>query len=412
MARVDRVLIKFSRQQEGTVAPIFGLLFIPMIFLVGMSVDTGRAIRVKANMQNALDSATLAGLRADASQRQTVADGFFSTNFTEPSDAITSSHGFSSPEPGKYVGTASATLRTMVGGLFGHSTLTVNVTSTAAGTVTASSTTSPCAIALDPSASKSFQLISTSSVPASECEIHVHSGHSSAAYVHSPSSTSFKKVCVKGGKSSDSDTSVPSSIHFQKDCDSPLPDPLAGTMPTVTPDACTAANTNRTLSGTVNPGTYCGWTVFGGSTLTMNPGLYVIVGGTLTINASVVKGDGVTFYLADYFANLNYKSKEDGSSNKFYAPTSGTYKDLLIFEAPGLPGKYMSIDSTDKQKWAGIIYLPSKDLTINSTSDWVSCKCFFVVNKLKLDSLSKFPWTPYKTFEDTSTVTVSDIHLE
>ena len=287
-------------------------------------------------------------------------------------------------------------------------------------------TNSPCGIALDPHASKAFSLISPSNVGSATCEIHVLSDGGSAAYIHSPAQTLFHKICVKGGKSSDSDTSVPAALNFQTNC-TPMADPLAATIGTVQAAARAEAapcvegvNRNRTYNNvTMNPGTFCGVTTISGNSVTFNPGLYIIQSGscgpaTLNITASIVKGNGVTFFFLSETASLNFSAKEDGTQNYLRAPTTGTYKDMLIFEDAGQNSAgALNIVNADKQLWAGIVYTPSRDIVINSTSDWVGCNCTFIGQTLKTDSLSNFPWTPYKSFTSTvaPTTTTGPIHL-
>jgi Flp pilus assembly protein TadG len=43
---------------------VFGLMVVPLMMLLGMSVDLGRGISVRSQMQGALDAAVLAGGRA------------------------------------------------------------------------------------------------------------------------------------------------------------------------------------------------------------------------------------------------------------------------------------------------------------------------------------------------------------
>jgi Putative Flp pilus-assembly TadE/G-like len=74
-----------------------------------------------------------------------------------------------------------------------------------------------------------------------------------------------------------------------------MTDPLASvTAPTFS--ACTNTNYTAFLTvATINPGTYCGGITITTSTVTFNPGLYIITGGAHWTGA-VVKGTGVTLY--------------------------------------------------------------------------------------------------------------------
>lgn len=50
----------YLHDKKGTVAPLFGLMVIPMLAITGAAIDIGQAITAEKNMQNALDSATVA----------------------------------------------------------------------------------------------------------------------------------------------------------------------------------------------------------------------------------------------------------------------------------------------------------------------------------------------------------------
>ncbi|MBU1211797.1 MAG: hypothetical protein KJ587_11055 [Alphaproteobacteria bacterium] len=50
----------YLKDKKGTVAPLFGLMVIPMLAITGAAIDIGQAITAEKNMQNALDSATVA----------------------------------------------------------------------------------------------------------------------------------------------------------------------------------------------------------------------------------------------------------------------------------------------------------------------------------------------------------------
>ncbi len=59
-----RLLSKFSCDQKGSVAVIFGLTLFPVVFFVGMAVDFSKALTIRAQTQVALDAASIAAGRA------------------------------------------------------------------------------------------------------------------------------------------------------------------------------------------------------------------------------------------------------------------------------------------------------------------------------------------------------------
>ncbi|MGQ0673720.1 MAG: TadE/TadG family type IV pilus assembly protein, partial [Hyphomicrobium sp.] len=61
--RQNSIIRSSASNTSGSVAPIFGLLATPMLFLAGVSIDYSRAINMDYSMQNALDLAALAAMR-------------------------------------------------------------------------------------------------------------------------------------------------------------------------------------------------------------------------------------------------------------------------------------------------------------------------------------------------------------
>jgi hypothetical protein len=91
-------------------------------------------------------------------------------------------------------------------------------------------------------------------------------------------------------------------------------------------------------TSSISPGLYSNITVSTGSTLTLNPGTYVVTG-NLNINGGSVTGNGVTIYLAcnAYPTPCAGGGQNGGSismsqgSLSLTAPTSGTYDGISVF---------------------------------------------------------------------------------
>jgi len=95
--------------------------------------------------------------------------------------------------------------------------------------------------------------------------------------------------------------------------------------------------------GTVNlsPGVYCGsYTWTGPGTLNLAPGLYILESDWTLSESWTVNGSGVTFYLVSSSANLDFNGSAIVSLTP---PTSGTYANILMFEAPGLKHRHQRL---------------------------------------------------------------------
>jgi hypothetical protein len=116
-----------------------------------------------------------------------------------------------------------------------------------------------------------------------------------------------------------------------------------------------------------------------GSTCTLNPGIYVIYGGTLHFESgsggySNYGGDGVFFYLTnganlviDNGANVNLVSGGSTQSGGGTAPTVGAYNGILFFEDPS-DTQAISIQGGSNSYFAGSIYAPAAAITMGNGS--------------------------------------------
>ncbi len=81
---MKKLLNKFSRNESGNIAIIFGLAIVPFMIVAGSAVDYGRAVVAKHRLQWAIDSAVLAAgsLRtATNAERKALGKAVFEANF-------------------------------------------------------------------------------------------------------------------------------------------------------------------------------------------------------------------------------------------------------------------------------------------------------------------------------------------
>jgi len=77
---------RFGSDRRGAVSVMFTLMLVPMIICVGAAVDYGRMVQYKADLQNAVDEAALAGAAAfldssEATNAQDTATNYFYSQF-------------------------------------------------------------------------------------------------------------------------------------------------------------------------------------------------------------------------------------------------------------------------------------------------------------------------------------------
>jgi Flp pilus assembly protein TadG len=349
--------------RSGSAAVTFGISLIPLAASVGAAVDYSKATEVRAKLQNALDVAVLAGVKA-SSAKATTASTVFTANFSD-SLAQNVSSSFTANTDGSLSGTAQAAVPTSMLAILKVSTISVTASAQAKIRNTSSSTSNTvCLLLVDPTASQSLLINSGAKINAPDCEIDVRSTANPAAMFNSGTTLNVKKICVAGSNVTMNGGTL--SV-VQTGC-AAISDPLAGTLPVVSAGTCTVSNKSYDGSSiTLDPGTYCGSINFNGSpTITFNPGLYVIKGGTMTINSGAkITGNGVTFYFADKDSKIQFNGT---TTITLTAPTSGTYSGILMFEPSGLAQSQLVFNGTTASTLQGLMYLPSRQVTFNSTS--------------------------------------------
>lgn len=119
--------------------------------------------------------------------------------------------------------------------------------------------------------------------------------------------------------------------------------------------------------------------------VTFNPGLYIIQGGTFSVNggdvnataAAQIIGTGVTFYLAST-ANLKLNGNVTLSLS---APTSGPFSGLLFFGARNATSVSHIINGTSGSTLQGAVYAPASSIEFKGDSS-ASGGCTQVVGRL------------------------------
>jgi Flp pilus assembly protein TadG len=367
----------FGRAREGNLAVIFSLAVIPVIGAIGAAVDFSTANDVKTQLQNALDAAVLAGVTQASAKQVPVATSVFTGDFIAKY-GNTGSASFTQNGNGSLSGTATSTVQMSFMAMLGKTSIVVNATATA--TPGAQATTPVCILLTNTLASQALLVNSGGKLNAPTCEIHVLSTQNPAAIFND--TPNVKRICIKGSTIIKNGGASPNAVTS---C-ATISDPFAGTLPTVSVGTCTNPG-NFSGNVTLNPGTYCGTNFNGSGTLTLNPGLYVI-SGTWNINSGwIVNGSGVTIYFADQNSYIQFNSNVTANLS---APTSGTYANILMYEPTGLSTTNLVFDGTTGSSFTGLIYLPSRQVTINSTSTVSSNAVTMVFSTLILNSTS---WT-------------------
>jgi hypothetical protein len=256
------------------------------------------------------------------------------------------------------------------------------VTSTAK-TGSASTGNKVCILVVDPADSQTFLVNSGANINAPTCEIDVASTNTSAAMINS-SLPNVASVCIAGGYTLNGGASV---HNLTKNC-TVATNSFAGTIPSPAVGSCTVSNQNYSGTNNLSPGVYCGNFNFNGSgTLNLSSGVYIFNGANWNLNSGwTVTGSGVTFYFVNSSSYIQFNS---GVTVNLSAPTTGTYANVLMFEPANLNTSGFAIDgSSSGHALQGLIYLPSRNITFNSTSNVSSDAFMLVVNQIIFDTVN------------------------
>jgi Flp pilus assembly protein TadG len=378
-------LRRFARGEAGAVTLAFSLLMIPLLLVMGLGLDYGRAVSAKTRLQASLDGAVLAAIGQPAAKRDVAARNAFAANW--PDSAAVQSLAFQANADGTLSGQASASVSTLFAKLVGTPALPVQVTAKAglATTTVAGPAGKVCLLVLDPSSSQTLLVNSGATVNAPSCEIDVSTQGSPAAIFNSRVSLTVSGICVRGTSTVQNGGAV---TGLKTGCTTAA-NPFANALPAVSAGACTVSNQNYQGTQALSPGVYCGNFNFNGSgTLNLAPGLYVLKNTRWNLNSGwTVQGTGVTFYFAD---SNSYIQVNSSVALTLSAPTSGPYADILIYEPDGLSTSSFALNGSAEHKLTGLVYLPSRNVTFNSASRITSTALTLVVHQVIWDQIN---WT-------------------
>ncbi len=375
-----RSMKSLRRDVDGAVAMTFGLVLLGVAVAAGLGIDFSRAKNVQTALQQSLDAAVLAAANLDATadEQKEAGKKFFNANFAS---GIAENVSVDITATGNKVvtGTATATVPATLTALMGYKTLPVEAYAStgllAYGDV--------CVLVLDETAKNTFSVTGKTDVVAPDCEIHVKSTANPAAKFSNGSYVESSRICIESTKISDNGGT---HDNLELGCDT-ADDPYAGAF-TEPASATCDYNAKSYKGGTVNlkPGVYCGLFNFNSSPkVNFAPGTYVIKNGGWNVSGGTWDGEGVTFFFADD-SNIEFNS---GVSLDLSPPTSGDYTGILMFEAAGLGKSNFSWNDTygSGSTVSGLIYLPSRNLTLNAKSGIDGHQLTLVVNQLSLNEL-------------------------
>lgn len=388
-----KTLALFAGARGGNLAITTALAAVPLAVAATAAIDYGRLTRVRASLQETVDSAALAAASATATSnnttaaRQKIAQSFVSRAVASLHDAQVVSGPTVTVNGNKVSVSLKAEVRSTIGGFMAKgadATLGTgsggNVVGTRSGNlgVTVSATAGwstarnyICMLALNPSAPEAISVSGTADIKSPNCGIQANSSSASALKTNGNASISAGSISVTGNYSGSNITPAPktSAAVFAD----PLASQFATDYSTEYAKATLRYSSSSTMTfgngtTTLQPGRYkSGMRIDNGSVVVMSPGIYFIDGGALEIRAGgqLNATGGVTIVLTGNNQSILYVIANANLNIK--APASGAFAGIAIAQHPSvLPSTRYSntVIGGGQLNIEGIVYMPKQNFYV------------------------------------------------
>jgi hypothetical protein len=401
-------MLAFLNDRRGGVAPLLALAALPIMGTVGAAIDYSRANSARAAMQAAADSTALIIARNMAKQPAgdavSQASAYFAASFHR-SDVQIAAIGVT-PSAGADKKTievsAQGSINTTVLRVMGVSTVPLNVKSSAASVFDGYG----CVLALDKEANDAFLGQGSTNVALKGCSLYDNSKHNEAMTVGGSAKVSARSVGVVGGITPGSsgltaDQGIATGIL-------PIDDPYKNVEP-ASAGGCSEQNFKTNESITLSPGVYCGGiAIHSGATVTLNPGIYYIDGGDLTVNGTAgLVGTGVTLIFTAKNRNSWGTAVFNGNATiNLTAMSYGATAGIVMFGDRQMPkDTVFKLNGGASQSFGGAVYLPQAKIDFTGGNGSAAACTQLIGNKISFSgnsslalSCSSYQTKPFGTW--------------
>ncbi len=361
---------------RGNASILFGLLLLPIVGLIGLSIDYARAMHAHSELQEAADAAAIAGARLPATanyNRYEAATKLLAAGLELTSlSGVTSSINASNAE---VVVKAEYALPTVMLGLMGIEELQIKVSTGARSQIENGGVA--CLVSLSETSSDGLHLQGINQAAADNCWAWVNSSSATSINADGAAKATAQGFCTVGRTSG--------AAHFgpapYTGC-APMEDPFAQRFASAYPDTESCTKTNVSLKNgiyTLSPGVYCGNTILKPQAhVTFEPGTYVFKNGILEIQGQAsATGNGVTFVFDGPEARPIVRG---GGAIDIKAPTEGDLAGFLIVKrAEGSDIREMIVQGGGRVNLVGVIYAPEWRINISGNGEINQDSQFFAM---------------------------------
>ncbi len=364
--RLGAAIAHFRRDEAGAYALMTALLLPVIIGIVGLGTETGIWYFKHLSMQAAADSASISAAVANSAGVSTNSD------LQIEAKAVAATYGFIDgsngatvtlnipPKSGSNVSTPGA-MEVIVtqpqSRIFSSLWATSPINVAASAVAVPANGGNGCVLALDSNAASAISAQGSSAIALNGCNLYDNSSNSTALSVGGSATLSALGVRVAGGISGTSNITTTNGIVSGAPA---IADPYAS-VPEPECSECEQKEYEKSESS-LDPGVYQGGIKLNaGAVVTLNPGVYYLDQGSLTVNGgATLQGSGVTLvFTSSTGSNYATANIAGGATINLTAPTSGATAGIVIFGDRNMPvGTTLKFAGGSSQTLGGAIYAP------------------------------------------------------
>jgi Flp pilus assembly protein TadG len=366
MRRPRSLLREFSSDQSGNYIIMMALLMPALVGFVGLGTDYALWVYTHQTAQAAAESAAVSAATAG-------------NNITVEAHAVAAAYGFvhesngatitvnQPPQSGSHTTTAGAIeviVQRVQTPAFSSAVWNTRQVAISARAVAVGGGAG-CVLSLNRTASGAITVQGSAQVALAGCNLNDNSNSGTALSVGGSGTLSANAIGVVGNVSGSSGITTTNGITTGAAATS---DPYASaTFPSFS--GCDENNLTVKTATTKDHGVYCGGiSINAGATLTLNPGIYYLDQGGLSMAGnSTITGTGVTLVFTSSTGNNWANVAISGNAIvNLTAPTSGPTAGIVFFGDRNMSvGTSFKLGGGGSQTFGGAVYLPKADLTFS-----------------------------------------------
>lgn len=241
-----------------------------------------------------------------------------------------------------------------------------------------------CVLALHPTAYRAVDVAGTANLSMPSCMLAANSSDTEAIAIRGNADVAALALATAGDYAVSGSGALTTGRPARTGIP-PLADPYADReAPAAGPCAHTGYARTAATPATLSPGTFCGGISLGGKAVVdLQPGTYVVSGGSLTVNAGATVtctgctgGAGVTIVLTGTGTDIATVRINGDADISLRAPSSGANAGLLFRQDPRAPaGGENVFNGGARMRLEGALYFPSQNLAFRGNNGLSGAGC-------------------------------------